>query len=465
MLALGRRQARTKLLERSRRDAVRAVKAAAAASPAYRTLLAEHGVALERWLDAPTLAALPVLTKDNTFGRFGLAELAGPRLAPDSLADALTSSGRGGTVFGFRLTRRREFERAAFAIDLGLQDAFDVDRTPTLIVNCLPMGVVFGSKAAAVANVSVREDMACAILREVGPHFGQTLVCSDPLFMMRLLDQAEASGLDWSAISTSFILGEESLAEAQRDFFAARTGIDHDEPGRRLVASSMGVGELGLNLLFESRETIRIRRALRVDPALRPGLGLEPGGYDLPSVFCYNPLRSHLEVVDADARGFGELVFTLLGPPSVIPLPRYASGDVGRLVSEAEHAALARNLGVEPWLPMVLVEGRRSDRGADDLPSVERVKEFLFADPALARRLSGAFRIAPRDSGPHRITVQLAPTLRSPAEQEQVLHQLAAAAARPGAAGLAGVEFALPDLGAPGWGPALDYERKFKYLA
>lgn len=463
LLALGRRQSRKGMLERSARDATAAIKAAAAASPAYRQLLSEAGVDLARWLAAPEWSALPVLTKDNTFGRFALAELAGPSLATADLADVLTSSGRGGAVFGFRLSRRREFERAAFAIDLGLQDAFGVDQHSTLIVNCLPMGVVFGSRAATVANVSVREDMACAILRDVGPHFAQSLVCTDPLFMVRLLDHAEGIGLDWSRLSSSFILGEESLAEAQRDYFALRTGIDAGNSAGRLVASSMGVGELGLNLLFETRETIRIRRALREQPALRPLLGLGPDPQDLPSVFCFNPLRSHLEIAQPDAQGFGELIITLLGRPGVIALPRYATGDLGRLVSEVQHQELHRVVGASPWLPMILVHGRRSDRGVEGGPSVERVKEFLYADPAIARRISGAFRLTMPAPGRVVVTVQPAPALDASPQRVELLRLLGEAAAQPPPHGLPGAEFCLSAATQDSWGPALDYERKFRY--
>lgn len=68
--------------------------------------------------------------------------------------------------------------------------------------------------------------------------------------------------------------------------------IDHDP--HRLVGSSFGVGELGLNLLFETRETIRMRRAMRGNPALAQLLCEVRHRTALPSVFCYNPLRTHL---------------------------------------------------------------------------------------------------------------------------------------------------------------------------
>lgn len=462
ILASGRRMSPESMLERSRRGALAAVRAAARQSPAYRELLREHGVSWPDWERRPDLAALPVLTKDDTFGRFALPDLAGPGLAPQDLGDVLTSSGRGGQVFGFRVSRRREHERAWFDIDLGLQDAFGVDEVPTLIVNCLPMGVIFSSRAATVANVSVREDMACAILRELGPRYGQVIVCTDPLFVLRLLARGQADGVDWARLNTSFILGEEMLVEAQRDYIAARVGLDLEQPSPRLVASSFGAAELGLNLLFETRETIRMRRALRRDSGWRSRLGLAAGADDdLPSVFCYNPLRSLLEIVQPDAAGGGELCFTMLSTTAVIALPRYTTGDRGRLLGRTETIALAAAAGVAaPWLPVVLVSGRLSDRSRGGAPSVEAVKEWLYGEPALADLSSGAFRVGLAADGAVLLKLQA----RDPAADAARREELAAAAAadlalrwrRP-------VRLAWAAPGEPGWGPALDYERKFNY--
>jgi phenylacetate-CoA ligase len=284
-----------------------------------------------------------------------------------------------------------------FGIDLGLEDAFQVGGRPTLLVNCLPMGVVFRSRAVAVANVSVREDMACAILRDVGPRFAQTLLCTDPLFVRRLLQAGQKAGVDWRALNTSIILGEELLVESQRDHIARHLGMDPDHESHRMVGSSFGVGELGLNLLFETRPTLRIRRAARRLPELATLLegGTQPAGAmrSPAAVFCYAPQRLCVEIIDPDAQGWGGLCLTLLDRRTVIPLPRFATGDLARLPSEADIARAAQLAGVEtPWLPVVLLRGRQADR-VEGSPSVELVKELIYADFDDAEQLTGAFRI------------------------------------------------------------------------
>lgn len=460
MLRQGRRMGGARMLGAAQARAMRIAMDAARHSPAYGTLLQEHGIDPQRIGPDIDWHSLPVLTKTNTFARFALNQLSRP-LPASMLADVLTSSGRGGRSYGFRLTARAQHEEGWFPIDLGLQDMFGVDDKPTLLVNCLPMGVVFRSRAVAVANVSVREDMACSILRDVGPSFAQTLLCADPLFIRRLLDEGQRAGVDWPALRTSVIMGEEVLVEAQRDYIAARMGIDIDNDPERVVGSSFGVGELGLNLLFETRETIRMRRAMRRNAGLAQllcGPGATGAIDAVPSVFCYNPLRSHLEVLNPDASGFGELCVTMLDPHAVIPLPRYATGDLVRLVPEQDARQAAALLGMEPpWLPMVLVQGRIKDR-ATGMPSVESIKELLYLDHAIADRLSGAFRVEKADSGLVRLRVQANAT---EPDAQGLLEQLRALSSQHG---FPAIEIEVLGRDAFPWRPMLDFERKFDYV-
>lgn len=457
LLALGRRSDRAGMLRRSRVAAVRVAMRAARNSAAYRELLVEHGIdpsALRADFDP---ARLPVLTKAATFGRFPLTALMSPVRLSD-IADVLTSSGHSGRNFAFRLTARKPYERSWFDIDLGLQQAFCVDDRPTLLVNCLPMGVVFRSRAVTVANVSVREDMACSIIRDVGSRFAQVIVCTDPMFVRRLLDEGDRVGVDWKALNVSLILGEEMLVEAQRDFLAMRLGMDIERDTHRLIGSSYGNGELGLNLLFETRETILMRRVLRRGAAAPGWAAKRPRDASVPALFAFNPMRTFIEVLDPDAQGFGELCITLLDASAVILLPRFATGDLGRLLSDAEAAELAREAGCEvPWLPMVAVSGRIADRH-DRLPAVEQVKDVLYADPSVAARLSGAFRIG-QDGDTAFLSLQTAED--ADALDEGLRQALERRLAQEGMT----VEVRLHGPLSFPWRPMLDFERKFAYLA
>ena len=450
-----------KMLLRSRRSALRMAAQAAKHSLAYRTLLQENGISLASLGTDQDLKRLPVLTKDNTFARFSLAEMA--RTVPaHALADVLTSSGRGGRTFGFRLSTRAQHGSSWFDIDLGLQDVFDVDTHPTLLVNCLPMGVVFASRAVAVSNVSVREDMACAILRNVGPRFAQTLVCCDPLFVRQLLWEGERTGVDWKALNTSLIMGEEVLVESQREYIAAKMGIDLDNDPHRMIGSSYGAAELGLNLLFETRDTIRLRRAMRHHDGVLTLLGSDAGAQSMPSLFCFNPMRCHIEVLNPGADGYGELCFTSLDHNAVVLLPRYATGDQGKVLTASEVTQACELAGCHvPWLPMVALQGRIKDR-SEGVPSVEDVKELIYGMPAMADSLSGAFTILTTQNGDAAtlLTLQLRPGVQQVAPELEKNFQEGFDAHplwRP-------VQIVFCQAGSESWGPLLDYERKFSYL-
>jgi phenylacetate-CoA ligase len=447
-----------RLMARSQQGAQAVALQAARQSEAYRTLLQEQGLNPDTLNAATNWSTLPVLTKSNTFGRFTLAQLSRPH-APRDLADVLTSSGRSGRSFGFKLTSHAEQASAWFDIDLGLQDTFKVDQLDTLLVNCLPMGVVFPSRAVTVANVSVREDMACALLRDIGPRFQQTLLCTDPLFIRRLLEEARRIGLDWRALNTSVIMGEEVMVEAQRDYLAEHLGIDLAQDTHRLIGSSYGVGELGLNLLFETRETLKLRRALRTLPQvahllLRGGTTATP-----PCVFCFNPLRCLVEVIDPDANGFGELCITMLNPKAVIALPRYATGDMGRIVSRSDTRFAAELADAQcPWLPLVVLKGRIKDQPAGR-PSVEQIKTLIYTDPSVADQLTGAFHLSNPAEGALQLPVQassekaaLDPGLN--AQLRLLCHRFFAIPVH--------LEILAPD-DFP-YRPILDFERKFHYL-
>lgn len=457
LLGYARRVSPGRLLERSKLNALVAARRAAATSSAYSTLLAEHNLSSTALNNVADVADLPVLRKSNTFERFELQLLAS-HLRVDDLASVLTSSGHGGKSFGFSLTTHRVHENAWFGIDMGLQDAFDVDRLPTLLVNCLPMGVVFSSRAVTVANLSVREDMACAILKSLGPRFAQTIICTDPLFVNRLLDHADEVGIDWRALNTSLILGEEMLVESQRDYIAMRLGIDLESETRRVIASSLGVGELGLNLLFESRETIALRRAMRSNPKLQEHLTGSVGQRDLPLLLCFNPLRSYVEAIDVDENGWGELCITMLDGQAVIPLPRYACGDLVRLISPQEVTRVCEVANIrKPWLPMLALRGRMRDR-PPEMPSVEEIKEAIYADAKLASCLTGAFRLEAASSGSFKLNLQVKPDLRAEAVTDpSSLQSRLRDAGYTVRANLISAEAFVPR-------PFIDYERKFRYI-
>ena len=191
-----------KLRRLGEKKLLRAFRRAAKKSPAYQILLHESKVNPEVIATAQDVVRLcPILEKSNTFSRFSLKQLIADDVSVNQLASILTSSGHGNSGFAFGLSTRSQMQANPAVIDLGLDLAFDIDSHRTLLVNCLPMGVTFQSNSVCVANVSVREDMACAIIAQAGNLFDQIILCGDPLFLKKLCDYSQEKKLDLESTS------------------------------------------------------------------------------------------------------------------------------------------------------------------------------------------------------------------------------------------------------------------------
>ena len=467
---LSRRYIRTRLAQStreeltrlSRRRVLQCFQRAARQSTAYRRLLAESDVGPREIRTVDDFSArCPILEKANTFGRFRLEEMIARDVPIRDVASILTSSGHGGSGYALGLGTRAQAMRSRWAVDVGLDLAFDIDRRRTLLINCLPMGVTFQSNAVCVANVSVREDMACAIVDQAGSLFDQIILCGDPLFLKRLCDYSEARGTDWGRFRLNAILGEETFPESFRDYLAATLRVSVDTPDGGLIASSMGVGELGLNLFYETRETVALRRACRRDPrVLARLLGRPDAPSPLPTFFAYNPLHCFVEVVAPDSHASGDLVVTVLDRGAPVPLMRYRTGDCAQFVDPARIAGVLESgefYSKSSVLPVIALHGRRKDH----LPSgwhVDQFKDALYGRREIARQLTGAFRLS-RQQEALQWDVQLARgSSADPAAMAAALRGTLACPADRTCPAIVGHPYdQFPH------GRTLDYERKFVY--
>lgn len=380
---------------------LRAVARAIKASPAYRKIL------LERQLDVTSLltidailATFPVLEKKMLFGRFGLDELVCDDFPLEKIASILTSSGHGGGGFAFGLSSVKQLRSSPLMIDLGLDMAFQTDHCASLLINCLPMGVTFQSEAVCVANVSVREDMALAIVDRAGRYFQQIILVGDPLFLKKLTDYANAHNFNWGKFKINVVIGEETFSETFRSYLADNLQINLDNQNDGSIISSMGVAELGLNLLTETRDTVALRRVLASNPVLLSTLfGMSTELNTIPTFFIYSPLRIYVEIIHQDSCGIGDLVVTLLDKEALVPMVRYRTGDRAAFVDVKKCQSLlgdqVNNLN-KLALPILALFGRTKDCLPLDT-HIDAYKEALYKDCQLAKEFSGAFKLSFRD--------------------------------------------------------------------
>ncbi|MGE5279204.1 MAG: hypothetical protein ACM3L6_00480 [Deltaproteobacteria bacterium] len=453
-----------KLTRLSERMALKAFARAAAQTPAYGHYLASRG------LDPQTIRSIedfkgrvPIIDKDNTF-RLYATEIRKLCLLGEikEVCSILPSSGHSG-CFSFGLNTKKELKKSRQTIDFMLDVMFQVSRRKTLLINALPMGVRVHAEAVTVVDTSVRPDIVLGIVRSFAPCYEQVLLIGENSFIKKVLEDGVEGGVDWKDIHLQIILGEIILAENLRSYMAGIVGIDPDAPqGEKMIASSFGVAEFGLNVFYETRALIRLRRLLQRDEKLRAALiGRELE--DLPALFHYDPLRIFVEEFET-ADGPAQLVLTNLQEGTNIPLVRYNIKDEGLILSFRRIKEVLGAAGLESYLPdlqlpVVAVWGR--DKLSLPLPKgtlrPERMREILYADPAVASCVTGNFRISAAKSGGLRLEVQAKercdglPSLEQHVRDAVLRH-------------LPGAEIILYPYRDFPYGMTLDYERKFRYI-
>lgn len=424
--------------------------------PAYRRILAEAGVRPEQILSLDDfLALVPILDKNGTFYRFPLAELCldGELGRPSAV---LTSSGHSGR-FSFGLYERERADAESRHIDDVLDAFFSVRSRPTLLINCLPMGVKVTTRACTLAETSVRADMVTAIVRGFGEHYEQIIIVGDTAFVKHVVELGQQEGVDWPGMQVHVIVGEEPIAENARKYLELMLGIGEIGFDQGFVGSSMGVAELGLNLFVELPGTVSLRRVLHEDARARQAL-LGPDATHVPMLFTYDPSRVFVETLPD-----GRLVLTPLDAGRRVPLVRYATGDIASLVGPEDFEGL--DAVEDAWLQdlkglgLAMVHGRGRGATAGGVTvHPEQVKEGLYLEPELARLTTANFRLT---SGSSQVTarVQLSPGMTANPQLERAYEQAIARYAP------APVAVVCETYAAFSGGMALDYERKFDYLA
>jgi phenylacetate-CoA ligase len=384
---------------------------AAAAVPAYRTLLRERGIDPRSVTDVAAFRSSAPLLDKTIFSRFPLDQLCRSGTL-ETIKNVIPSSGHSGT-FAFNVETVDAVNAGTTMADVALEHCLRVSARRALLVNAYPMGLQVPS-ALPCANTGVNVDVALAVIRKFGPYFGQLIVVSQPLFAKKLIDDGVDQGVDWAAFRTTVVTGGEGFSESWRTHMSAQLGLaDPDRPTDRLVASSMGVAELAVNLFHEVPETIAIVRRAYRDPALYRGLFGGASG-PCPHLFVCYPMRSYVEEVPVEGSPVGELVISMAGAGNDLPLLRYRTGDLARVIPyrrlEDVLSKYAPDLPLPSLrLPLVAVFGRRGrfPVGGSAI-SAELLKEALFRDPEVARSVTG-FCKARQMAGRLEIDAQLRP--------------------------------------------------------
>ena len=376
---------------------LKAFKRAAARVPAYKKILEEAGCVSDR---VDSIAAfkdcVPIINKESIFPRFSIKEL-----CLDGnwgrIRSVMSSSGFSG-VYSFGVTSEENYGETVQGIDAALDYMFATATKNTLFINGLSMGVRVPT-SLPTADTSVRWDMALAIYKKFYQEFDQVVIIGDPHFLKIYFEEGIAQGIAWKDKNIHLITGGDWMPETYRSYLGDILGTDWETMDRGLIGGTMGVAELDLNLFHESRDSIRIQRAVLRDTRLRYALYGE--GCDVqPTLFHYYPHRTFLEVINR-GDGMPELVISMLSESLLIPLLRYNVGDVARIYSYEEIQTILRDCGYgqlcpELKLPLVAIGGRKTNlmpRCAICI-TPQAVKHGMYEDFEAAALTTGCFRVA-----------------------------------------------------------------------
>jgi phenylacetate-CoA ligase len=424
---------------------------AAFRSPHYADLMAQARIDPGQVSSLADFARqVPIIRKEQLFaGTIPFARLCGGG-AIGSVRSVMISSGFG-NCNTFAVASRDEVRETIDATDDALDRTFGTGHTPTLLINALAMGIHFPTRHT-LAEPGPRSDSVLRILEHFGPYFEQIIIVADPHLLKDVVDEGRHADIDWRRRNVSFVAGGDWMPETLRSYIHAQTGITDD--GHRVLIQTMGLTELGLNILLESRETIRLRRIAGADSRLRAALF--PGtGAAVPSLFHYDPRRFHIESVPHP--GGRELVVTSLITRTV-PMVRYATGDLGDVLSPQALAATLATCGhetLQPSLPLpcAWVAGRASTSGL----RAETLRHGLYSDPIVAQAVTGHFTVY-TPAGSPRAAVQLrrgtTPSAALRAATQRALFSVAAT-------DLPTDIYSYDDYP---FGKTLDHERKFSHL-
>ncbi len=311
--------------------------------PAYQHFLASRQINPQQIDDYQAFQTLPLMAKADYMRAYPLPErcLGGSLRCADRVAVSTGSTGQ--PTFW---PRSADYEaEVAVRFEQVFKDSFQADQRSTLAVVCFALGNWVGGLFTTsccwqlarkgypllVATPGNNKAEIFRVLRELAPHFEQTVLLGYPPFVKDVIDAGAAEGLDWAQFKPKLVFAGEVFSEEWRSLLGQRTG---SEAVCFDSASLYGTADGGV-LGNETPFSIAIRRWL----AQRPDAARQLFGESrLPTLVQYDPSSRFFETHD------GTLV---VSAENSVPLLRYHIADKGGVVSFKEMWDFLRQRGVQ----------------------------------------------------------------------------------------------------------------------
>lgn len=266
--------------------------------------------------------------------------------------------------------RSAVYERdVAVRFEQVFHDSFRAHERSTLAVVCFALGNWVGGLFTTsccwhlaqkgyplmVATPGNNKAEIFRVVKELAPHFEQTVLLGYPPFVKDVIDAGVAEGLDWAKFKPKLVFAGEVFSEEWRSLILTRIGSSSTCFDSASLYGTADGGVLG----NETPLSIAIRRWLANHPEAARNLF---GESRLPTLVQYDPINRFFETHE------GTLVVSC---ENSVPLVRYHIADKGGLIGFDEmwlflnsqgihsHGELGLDIDFQPrHLPFVYVFGR-----------------------------------------------------------------------------------------------------------
>jgi phenylacetate-CoA ligase len=241
--------------------------------------------------------------------------------------------------------RSAEYELdVAVRFEQVFKDSFQADKRSTLAVVCFALGNWVGGLFTTsccwhlarkgypmlVATPGNNKAEIFRVVRELAPHFEQTVLLGYPPFVKDVIDAGAAEGIDWAQFKPKLVFAGEVFSEEWRSLLAQRIGSDSICFDSASLYGTADGGVLG----NETPLSIAIRRWLAQRPEAARALF---GESRLPTLVQYDPHSRFFEVHQDTLVVSGE---------NSVPLLRYHIADKGGVLSYTQMWDFLRQHGV-----------------------------------------------------------------------------------------------------------------------
>lgn len=327
------------------KNALALFKNASSRVPAYKDFLKKHRVnpdKIKTWKD---FELLPSTDKKSYLREYPLEKLSWDGHLSKPIVYTSTS-GSTGEPFYFPREQKLDWQYSILAEEFLKNSSYSTDG-PTLVIIGFGMGVWIGGiityKAFEIAaqrsnlpvsiiTPGINKNEIFHALRNLSPHYRETILIGYPPFIKDVLDEALEEGINLKKLNMRLLFAAESFTEKFRDYVVKKAGVRNPVLDTLNIYGTADIGAMA----YETPTSILIRRLAMKNPKLFKEIFHDVT--KTPTLAQYNPLFMTFEAQGEDI---------LLTGDNTLPLIRYSIGDHGGVVSFKEINEKLKSNGID----------------------------------------------------------------------------------------------------------------------